>query len=853
MIPVRLQLKNFMSYGEGVPPLELAGVRLACLSGDNGNGKTALLDAMTWALFGECRAKSKEDVIRLGASECGVMLDFLVDGEQYRVRRTISRKSSGSLWELQVRRADNSLHPLSGVTQQETKEKIRALLRMDYDTFLSTAYLAQGRADEFSRATPNKRKEVLADILDLSRYDRLEEMAKEREKEAKERETDLTRTISGINAILENRDRYEMALESAKRQLDAATAERDRLQAERGEIAAAVDRLDVIEQRARNMEDKIADAQERNHIDQATLDTLLPRIARAQTLTEQASEVEAAYQRLMSRQSDVGRLESVFNRALELGRKCGDLERVIRAEETRLTSLRYQKQCQIEELERDIPTLATLESDIRRLQNSSDSFGDVDQQLAANEEARQVQDEQMAELKDDNAAGKHAESQLKQRLTALKSSSAPNCEYCGQSLPEAKRAGAIDQAETELRSVYERLALTMRDAGGVKAELAALKTAQDALLRTRQAKAEHLTQIRLLTQQVTRLQERIRLLPQAIAERDDLDAQLLNRDFLLAEQEQLAQLSAERERAEAAHAPLEAARAEVNSLSNAPRDLDALHAARLILETEPTQVGELQVKVTKRIGQIAVAEQQVLKARGEAADLPGLKRTLDALDVQFTGATVTVQRADREIGDWSGKLQDCAEQAQKKAVYEAELVEQSKQRDLFRELIGAFGKKGVQALIIENALPEIVGHANELLSKLSNDAMKVELKTTREARTKSAQDVETLDIIVSDEMGTRPYEMFSGGEAFRINFALRVALSRVLASRAGAPLQTLIVDEGFGTQDPRGREAMTDALMAIQEYFALILCITHIEEIKEAFPTRIEIIKGPNGSSFAIS
>ena len=78
MIPVRLQLKNFMSYGESVPPLEFTGMRIACLSGDNGSGKTTLLDAVTWALWGETRAPSEDDVIRLGASDCRVLFDFSI-------------------------------------------------------------------------------------------------------------------------------------------------------------------------------------------------------------------------------------------------------------------------------------------------------------------------------------------------------------------------------------------------------------------------------------------------------------------------------------------------------------------------------------------------------------------------------------------------------------------------------------------------------------------------------------------------------------------------------------------------------------------------------------------------------
>jgi exonuclease SbcC len=102
---------------------------------------------------------------------------------------------------------------------------------------------------------------------------------------------------------------------------------------------------------------------------------------------------------------------------------------------------------------------------------------------------------------------------------------------------------------------------------------------------------------------------------------------------------------------------------------------------------------------------------------------------------------------------------------------------------------------------------------------------------------------ETLDIIISDELGARNYELYSGGESFRINFVIRIALSKLLAGRAGAQLRTLFIDEGFGTQDSRGRERLVEAINAIQSEFDRILVITHIDELKDAFPIRIEVTK----------
>jgi exonuclease SbcC len=129
--------------------------------------------------------------------------------------------------------------------------------------------------------------------------------------------------------------------------------------------------------------------------------------------------------------------------------------------------------------------------------------------------------------------------------------------------------------------------------------------------------------------------------------------------------------------------------------------------------------------------------------------------------------------------------------------------------------------------------------------------MHVRFDTLRENKKGTVR--ETLDIKISDELGTRNYEMFSGGEAFRIDFAIRIALSRLLARRAGAPLPTLIIDEGFGTQDSTGMEKLIEAINSIQGDFDKILVITHMADLKDVFPTRIDVSKTSDGSTITVS
>ena len=154
-------------------------------------------------------------------------------------------------------------------------------------------------------------------------------------------------------------------------------------------------------------------------------------------------------------------------------------------------------------------------------------------------------------------------------------------------------------------------------------------------------------------------------------------------------------------------------------------------------------------------------------------------------------------------------------------------------------------------MLIEMALPEIETEANRLLGRMTDNRMHIKIEAQRQS--KKGELLETLDIKISDELGMRSYEMFSGGEAFRIDFAIRIALSRLLAKRAGAPLPTLIIDEGFGTQDNTGMEKIKEAINSIQDDFDKIIVITHIEELKDAFPMRINVIKTAEGSTLEVS
>lgn len=276
-----------------------------------------------------------------------------------------------------------------------------------------------------------------------------------------------------------------------------------------------------------------------------------------------------------------------------------------------------------------------------------------------------------------------------------------------------------------------------------------------------------------------------------------------------------------------------------------------LEAALSHAEEAAAQAAALEAKIARWKKDLADDEagREALEQRAEASERRLRAAALRPEDLDRM--RLESRLADERVGGARQKLAalDSFERQRDERLRERERL--SVDLALYEDLRTAFGKRGVPAMIIETVVPELEAYANDLLGRMTDHRLHVRIETLRELR--GGEMRESLDIIISDELGSRPYELYSGGEAFRINFAIRIALSRLLARRAGARLRSLFIDEGFGTQDTSGREHLVAAINSIQDDFDRILVITHIDEMKDAFPARIEVTKTPDGSRFTLA
>lgn len=270
--------------------------------------------------------------------------------------------------------------------------------------------------------------------------------------------------------------------------------------------------------------------------------------------------------------------------------------------------------------------------------------------------------------------------------------------------------------------------------------------------------------------------------------------------------------------------------------------------------TERIEASKTSVKNWETVGAARLKEvENILASEKFAAEIKKPTVSLDEAERALLELQEEENQKNQEVGGARQLVEvlDSLRTRKKGLALEREEMTQGVARH--RTLEKAFGKDGVPALLIEQALPQIEAKANDLLDRLSNGTMSIRFATQSEYKDKKRDDLkETLDILISDGAGLRDYEMYSGGERFRVDFAIRLALSEILTQRKGARLQTLVIDEGFGSQDALGRQRLIEAINLVKPDFAKILVITHLDELKDAFPTRIEVEKNERGSTVRI-
>ena len=853
MIPLHLRIAGFLSYRDPVE-LDFTSFDFACISGQNGAGKSSLLDSITWALFGEARGKSSEIInLHPEVKAAEVVLSFEHEGNTYRIQRTLPRNKSTVL-EFQVRNHEG-WRPLTEKTTRDTQARIEQTLHLDYDTFVNASFFLQGKADQFTQQNPGKRKDVLSNILGLEMWEQYKNRSAEIRKRI-EREVDgIQARISEIDAEL-NEEKIRKArlaeLESTLAQLTATrTAQESVLESIKMTVAALEEQRKLVGTLNASLE------RSRSH-----LSGLESRFAARQAdrdsyvdLVNRAREIEAAHQEWQRLRKEHEKLDRVASEFHEYEKERSPLLEKIAVEKARLEQELEGLAEQKKVISEQSPAMSGLEAEIEKAQSLLAEAEEKSERRAGLENERNSARERQAELKAENEALKEDMNELKDRIDTLKFAEGAACPLCGQQLSEEHRESTLRQLEEEGKEKGDRYRSNLAESTELAGQITDLES-QVAIL----ASSEN-ERIRY-TSEVSQLKERVEIMQVAANEwktsgkkrLKEVEEFLEKGKYAAEEQKQLARLDRELAKLGYDAALHDELREQENELRGVEEDFSNLKSAREVSKQIESEIANLESEMRNREAEIASLEADYQAAQVKLETAESESPNLDEAERELFRLRESENKVRSELGGAKQRVEVLSTQRARKAQFEKEREALQKRIVQHKTLERAFGKDGVPALLIEQALPQIEEKANELLDRLSGGQMAIRFVTQTEYKDKKREDLrETLDIQISDSAGIRAYEMYSGGEAFRVNFAVRLALSEILAQRKGARLQTLVIDEGFGSQDTLGRQRLVEAINLVKDDFAKILVITHLDELKDAFPTRIEVEKGDRGSIISVN
>ena len=848
MKPLRITIKNFGAIPAA--DIDLTGVTCAAIAGPNGAGKsTAFTIAPMFALFGTTKAgTSADDMVKTGTSEAAVVFDFEHQGDVWRVIRTRSTKGKGKTT-LELQRQSGELWASeSGASISETQKKIVDLLGLDEETFSSSSMILQGRANEFTSRPAGQRKAILAQILQLDQYEGLQEKARTKANSVMiqlERDKAMASAISGR---LAERADVEAELTEAKSLL-AATVEMEKkadaaIVFGRDELAKLTLRqeqangyLKQIEELQRESSRKETDrAVHQDRLDKASAflrdeQSILTAAADYDRIRDQVTALQAKDDQRVSLAKD-GR-----DVAVELEQVSASLAKVMAdiVDAEKLLAARPELETAAAQQDDATKDLARWEVSERSHNDYSSRLANVDSELLR--EQRRINVETAAKARE---IGLYVD-----RTAMLKDAKCididrAECRFLSDAKLAAEKAKELQSQFDEWqlgqqqiianlsgqqKGLAESITVVGYDAAahadakarlaGILAKVMQLKSLEGSakLLETLQAQRVDLgVRQAALTLKRSQLREDYRKLQEELASLPALSEQMAKLEKYVKQREMLPAI---REQQKSAQEQIAALDAEIDNL--AQRQQQAENDYYAIVPDKETVLME----------RINLSEQQ------------------EKLEWIRSDKSSAILRIGSLQAKWFSLANDAVEHA---AILER-MAPLAQELTRWQTLVKAFGRDGIPALIIENAVPDLERIANEILGQMSGGRHNLRFETQRELKSKSGM-AETLDIIVGDWAGERIYETFSGGEQLRIDFAIRFALAELLARRAGSRIDWLTVDEGWGSQSDEFLPLVIDAVKNIAGRFGMVLVISHIKQVQEAFEQQITF--RPNGEAVEV-
>lgn len=785
MRPRRLEISGFTSFKEQTE-VDLNGSDFFALVGATGSGKSSIIDAMCFALYGSVPRYDNRNlvapVISHGKVEAKVLLEFSIEGKEYTAVRVVRRSGKGAT--TKEARLEAGGEVLAG-NADELTERVTDLVGLSFEHFTRCVVLPQGEFARFLHDKPGERQDLVVKLLNLGIYDRMRQSASAR---ATEKKIELDRAQHRLSS--------ELAFATPEA-LSEAKARAKRLQELRKRVGAAKPQLDEAQASATEARSKAQECLGWFRLAAALevpsgIDELGERLQRA---TESAANCD----------EDVAAARKEVEAAIAARKKQSDpapLNRALAAHDRRDKLVAAEK-----------PALDSLESSERDLEASATVLAEAEQAVPVAEEAKKTLERAHAaqHVAAHLEAGASCPVCLQPVTKMPKHPQVPGLEQAETALGEARRvlAGARKtndkvtaahaRAESEVAGLRRQLAEVADELKGfgerpqIEKQLAAIGAAEDALEEARRAEDRA---------------------------RKDLDRARKDVESI-------------RQKETKARNAFESARDRVAALTPPPAERQSLvEDWRVLAEWGHQRADELKREAAALEEAAVRAEEQrealidqLLDACTECELEVG--RNEDPLEAVVEAQT----EAKGEIAEISAAIEEA--KSLRRATKTLE-IDQKTAEEVALHLSARAGR--FESWLVNAALRRLVEGATSILDQLSNGQYALTID--------DAGAFQVVDRHNADE--TRSAKTLSGGETFLASLALALALADQLADLASdgaASLEAIFLDEGFGTLDPETLDTVAATVENLAEDGRMVGIVTHVRELAERVPVQYRVKK----------
>lgn len=794
----RLTLHNYRKFRHA--ELEFPEGIMAVI-GHNGSGKSTLIEAIGWAIYGNVVARTtKEDIRRMGASaseECYVTLVFELGEDTYEVTRIMS----GAHLTADAHAKINGVVAASsatGVTRLLEKK-----LGMDHDAFFTSLVARQKEINALSSKTPGERKRSMLRMLGI---DAIEEAVRRVREDKKSKE----QLIEALENALLDRDELQEKQRAAREEQKKGERRLKELKSavsslERKVEALKKERADMREkyQRYHHLEKERSRVQERWRITQSHLEEKEREVETLQEKKKQLTQLEPRereYQEVKERTEAMEEQRERYTAWKQLQKELEELEKRLQEKEQAIEEIQGQ--------------LADKEKVAQRVRGLREEEQQLTEQIKEKESATKIAQVHLA-----TARQKQEEWEKKKRVIEEQGPES-DCPTCGRPLGE-RYPDLLADFTAKIEEEKRKAVALEQEQQALRATLNELRKRDKEIKEQKKEAEQQLEELGKVEQRLLHLRESREELQHSREEKEKRSTELgevsFDQESYAAAKDQLAHLQEVKER--------------IIGLRSAVQRLPELR---------------------KTMAQVR-QELQMLKEREEsiATELAALdfdQERYESLEQSYEEKRQELQQRREQRINAAKDLERLQDEVQR---LEEEMAEQQKKRRQIRNL-----RQEVQRLerlaggrdsgLLNDFKRYLISRIGPLLSYYASSFLDV----FTGGKYQQMEIDDNYDIFIYDQGEQFSINRFSGGEEDLANLSLRLAISQVIAERAGGvDFHFIVLDEIFGSQDSQRRSNVLDTLGELSSQFQQVILITHIEDIKDAMQYVIRTVEDEEGIS----